>query len=119
MKRRAFIATCIGGTLLLTGCGGGSNAPSTPTGAEQRAAEELTRSVRTKYGFPALGVAVIKSDGSPTVLIVDGVRQVGSPEHVTPEDRWHIGSCAKAMTAVLLARLVSEGKLSWTASPPT
>ncbi|MBC8134461.1 MAG: beta-lactamase family protein, partial [Fibrella sp.] len=117
MKRRTFIATFVGSALLLAGCGGGSNAPSTPSGAEQRAAERLTRSVREKYGLPALGGVVIKSDGSPVALAVDGVRQAGKSDKVNPDDRWHIGSCAKSMTAVLVARLVSEGKLSWDSKP--
>ncbi len=32
----------------------------------------------------------------------------------TLEDRFHIGSCGKAMTATLAAVLVEEGRLSWT-----
>src|SRR4029079_19319436 len=29
-------------------------------------------------------------------------------------DRFHLGSCTKAMTATLVAMLVEEGKLNWT-----
>ncbi|MBC8136745.1 MAG: beta-lactamase family protein, partial [Fibrella sp.] len=54
---------------------------------------------------------------SPVALAVDGVRQAGKSDKVNPDDRWHIGSCAKSMTAVLVARLVSEGKLSWDSKP--
>jgi len=43
-----------------------------------------------------------------------GVRAIGSPEPVTVDDLWHIGSCTKAFTATLIARLVEEGKLQWT-----
>jgi CubicO group peptidase (beta-lactamase class C family) len=32
---------------------------------------------------------------------------------VTGGDRWHIGSCTKAMTATLIAALVEDGTLSW------
>lgn len=42
---------------------------------------------------------------------------MGRPERVATEDRWHIGSCAKSMTAVLLAGLVSEGRLTWDSKP--
>src|ERR1051325_5380997 len=43
-----------------------------------------------------------------------GVRKRGSTERVTLDDRFHLGSCTKAMTATLVAMLVEEGKLNWT-----
>src|SRR5260221_2795520 len=43
-----------------------------------------------------------------------GVRKRGSAEHITLDDRFHLGSCTKAMTATLVAMLVEEGKLNWT-----
>jgi len=41
------------------------------------------------------------------------VRKAGSPEAVTADDLWHLGSCGKAMTATCIATLVDEGKLRW------
>ncbi len=43
-----------------------------------------------------------------------GVRKRGTAERITLDDRFHLGSCTKAMTATLVAMLVEEGKLSWT-----
>ena len=43
-----------------------------------------------------------------------GVRRKGAADRVTLEDRFHLGSCGKAMTATLVATLVEEGRLSWT-----
>jgi len=43
-----------------------------------------------------------------------GVRKRGSAERITLDDRFHLGSCAKAMTATLVAMLVEDGKLNWT-----
>jgi CubicO group peptidase (beta-lactamase class C family) len=43
-----------------------------------------------------------------------GVRKRGSAERITLDDRFHLGSCTKAMTATLVAILVEEGKLNWT-----
>ena len=43
-----------------------------------------------------------------------GVRKRGTAERITLNDRFHLGSCPKAMTATLLAMLVEEGKLNWT-----
>ena len=44
---------------------------------------------------------------------VYGVRKLGDPTAVTPSDVWNIGSDGKAMTAVIVARLVERGVLSW------
>ena len=45
---------------------------------------------------------------------VAGVRKRGTAERITLNDRFHLGSCTKAMTATLAAMLVEEGKLNWT-----
>jgi CubicO group peptidase (beta-lactamase class C family) len=38
---------------------------------------------------------------------------VGKDDPVELGDRFHIGSCTKTMTAMLIARLVDQGKLQW------
>src|SRR3954467_4622721 len=45
-----------------------------------------------------------------------GVRKRGTAESITLADRFHLGSCTKAMTATLVAMLVEEGKLNWTST---
>jgi CubicO group peptidase (beta-lactamase class C family) len=45
---------------------------------------------------------------------VAGVRKRGTADRITLDDRFHLGSAAKAMTATLVAMLVEEGKLNWT-----
>ena len=45
---------------------------------------------------------------------VGGVRKRGTAERIMLDDRFHLGSCTKAMTATLVAMLVEEGKLNWT-----
>ena len=45
---------------------------------------------------------------------VAGVRKRGTAARITLDDRFHLGSCTKAMTAALAAMLVEEGKLNWT-----
>lgn len=44
---------------------------------------------------------------------VYGVRRLGAPATVTRSDLWNIGSDGKAMTAVMVARLVDRELLSW------
>lgn len=45
-----------------------------------------------------------------------GVRRLGDAAAVAPSDLWNIGSDGKVMTAVMVARLVEKGMLSWDAS---
>lgn len=68
--------------------------------------------VRAKHGLPALGAAVLKG-GKVAAIGAVGKRREGGAESVTVDDRWHLGSLTKAMTATLLARLVERGRLSW------
>ena len=42
-----------------------------------------------------------------------GVRKTGADAAATADDLWHLGSDTKAMTAVVIAKLVEQGKLTW------
>jgi CubicO group peptidase (beta-lactamase class C family) len=44
---------------------------------------------------------------------VSGVRKRDADVTVTIDDKWHLGSNTKAMTAVIVATLVERGQLSW------
>jgi CubicO group peptidase (beta-lactamase class C family) len=107
-----LLATCsllpIAPAQTATGSGAG------PTqGAPPADLAELLAPIRAQHGVPALGAAVLV-DGELAALGVTGVRRIGHAEQVTVDDLWHLGSCTKAMTATLLARLVDGGKLQWT-----
>jgi CubicO group peptidase (beta-lactamase class C family) len=77
--------------------------------------DSLLESIRAKSNVPALAAAVVRSNEVVAVGAV-GVRKFGSPEKVTADDKFHIGSCTKAMTATLAAMYVEQGKLSWTST---
>lgn len=66
---------------------------------------------------PGLIAAIIGPNGVQRLGFA-GVRALGSPDHITAQDRWHIGSNGKAMTAVLYARLVEAGAAHWDAPLP-
>lgn len=68
--------------------------------------------IRRAHALPALAaVAVIKDEIRAQAAV--GIRKVGAPEAVTLQDKWHIGSCTKSMTATVAAMLVEQGKLRW------
>ncbi len=60
-----------------------------------------------------MSAAFVTSRGLIRVAAV-GTRKAGTDVPVTLADLWHIGSCAKVMTSTLVARLVEQGRLSWT-----
>jgi CubicO group peptidase (beta-lactamase class C family) len=72
--------------------------------------EALLEPIRERHGVPALGGAVLTREGLVAVGAV-GRRAADKEEKVTREDRWHLGSCTKAMTATLVARLVERGEV--------
>lgn len=68
--------------------------------------------LRATHKVPALA-ALAMVGGEVRMAGAVGLRKLGSPEVVTQNDRWHIGSCTKSMTATLAAMLVEQGKLGW------
>jgi CubicO group peptidase (beta-lactamase class C family) len=82
------------------------------------AADDLTADlepIRVQSALPALAASVVKG-GVPVALGATGVRALGTDVPVTPDDRFHLGSDTKAMTATLAGMLVDEGKLSWSST---
>ena len=70
------------------------------------------RAIRERHDVPGLAGVAIRG-GTIVAGGADGVRRRGSEPGITLEDRFHLGSCTKAMTATMLATLVEEEKLSW------
>lgn len=68
--------------------------------------------IRAKHGLVALAGAAVNPSGVIAIGAA-GVRKQGDTAQVTADDRWHLGSDTKAMTATLAAVLVEEGKVSW------
>jgi CubicO group peptidase (beta-lactamase class C family) len=63
--------------------------------------------------IPALAAAAVL-DGKIVAAGVTGQRKFGDPTPAALDDRFHIGSCTKSMTATLAALLVADGKIRWT-----
>lgn len=63
-------------------------------------------------GPPAMAAAMVTRDGAGWSG-VRGVRRAGHEAKATLEDRWHLGSNTKAMTAAVFGRLVEQGRARW------
>jgi D-alanyl-D-alanine carboxypeptidase len=66
---------------------------------------------RAEYDIPALVIGIFTPD--TIIMAADGIRDVISRTEVDLSDRFHIGSCTKAMTAFTAARLVEKKFLNW------
>lgn len=71
----------------------------------------LLRPILARHGVPALGAALVQR-GKPTEIACVGSRRFGGAQAVTWQDRWHLGSCSKALTATLLARLEETKRIA-------
>ncbi|TAK22263.1 MAG: class A beta-lactamase-related serine hydrolase [Myxococcaceae bacterium] len=87
-----------------------SDIPAAPPAADLSATLEA---IRARHALPALAAAVYDAD-RPLAQGAVGLRAADQPDApVTVDDRWHLGSDTKAMTATLVARLVERGTLRW------
>ncbi len=68
--------------------------------------------IRKKRKVPAIIAVRLNSKGIQQIACT-GIRKAGHDIPVTLNDRWHLGSCTKAMTATLVARLVEKNILNW------
>ncbi|HOD62507.1 MAG TPA: serine hydrolase domain-containing protein, partial [Bacilli bacterium] len=70
-------------------------------------------SIRKDYNIPEITYAVIDSKSTIEIAAL-GKHSIDLPDTATLNDRFHIGSNTKAMTAFIIAKYVEEGKLQWT-----
>lgn len=60
--------------------------------------------------LPAVGVAVVSSKGVEYMFVRGALMMDGSVA-ATEKNMWHMGSCTKSMTAMVVARLAEQGKI--------
>ncbi len=82
----------------------------------QTSLDSMLKPYLAQYSLPSIAAAVVK-DGKIISVGAVGTRRAGVNIPVTINDRFHLGSDTKAMTALLAAMLVEEGKLRWNTTP--
>jgi CubicO group peptidase (beta-lactamase class C family) len=84
-----------------------------PFGAEEKRTLDLfVRDAMAKLGIPGIAIAIVQA-GETVYAEGFGTRQVGTEAAVTPRMRFMIGSTTKALTTLMMARLVDEGLFGW------
>jgi CubicO group peptidase (beta-lactamase class C family) len=76
------------------------------------ALQKLSEDLQAKSGSPAVFLAYGEV-GKPPLIAAAGKRKSDADIPVTINDHLHLGSCTKAITSVLIARLVEQGALRW------
>jgi CubicO group peptidase (beta-lactamase class C family) len=105
MKRRLLLLATLASCLPV-------RATETASATETIDLNPLLEPLRLSGRLPGLAAAVIV-DGKLHAVGAVGFRKDGGTDLVTVQDKWHIGSCTKSMTATLSAMLVEDGKVSW------
>lgn len=113
-RRRAGAA--IGAGVASAWAAGSARAAAPPAAdvGDDRLAARLA-AIRAEQEVPALWAGRFHADGR-RVVACDGLRRVGDPASVRLDDTIHLGSCTKAMTAALVARECTAGRLSFDAT---
>lgn len=107
----ALLPAALALAVILSGASCASLSGFSPPPASRPPDEVLDGYVSSR-GLPGLAAAVGR-DGQIVYQHAAGVRKRGAPEPIAATDAFHIGSCTKSMTALLCARLVERGQLSW------
>ncbi len=110
MRRRELLTTPAAVALAAS-----SAPPPASATARHSVLDWWLRPYLAQFGLPALAAAVVKQ-GRIVAAGAFGTRRFGTRTPVTIDDRFHIGSDTKAMTALLAAMLIESGKLHWDTS---
>ncbi len=95
-------------TLIGSDCALGQSQPRSGV----RDLSQLLERERKKQGLPAVAAVVIQKNRI-VAQGVAGLRKTGDKARAELDDRWHLGSCTKTMTATMIAVLVERGVLTW------
>lgn len=74
--------------------------------------DQAVEGIRKRDNLPGLIAGHFTLAGEEE-LGTAGIRRAGSEDALRVEDRMHLGSCTKSMTATLVGMLVDEGKLGF------
>jgi CubicO group peptidase (beta-lactamase class C family) len=73
--------------------------------------QKITNTLLVDSNTPGVGIVVVTPDEITTTIA--GKRAATNDALIQLADPWHLGSNTKSMTAVLAARLVEAGAISW------
>ncbi len=75
---------------------------------------DFVEKMRNDFEVPGVAIGIVQ-DGKVVLSRGFGVRELGKPAPVTGDTRFMIASNTKALTTLMLGKLVDAGKLDWNA----
>lgn len=112
LRQRIVFATVM--LLAIPACLDCGAQPPAPTARQASSLEQRLEAVRAKYDVPALFAGRFTADDQ--LILATGLRRADAEVRVTVDDTLHLGSCTKAMTAVLVGQEITAQRLAWTSS---
>ena len=82
--------------------------------ARLKQVSDFVEQMREEFNVPGVAIGIVQ-DGKVVMDQGFGVRQLGKPAKVDGDTRFMIASNTKALTTLMLAKLVDAGKLDWNA----
>jgi CubicO group peptidase (beta-lactamase class C family) len=73
---------------------------------------DFVEDARVKFDVPGVAIGIVQ-DGKVVFAEGFGVRELGKPEKIDADTRFMIASNTKALTTLMLAKLVDQGKFGW------
>lgn len=105
-----LLIVCIASTAVV--CDLNSTSVAEESRNSTTALSEQVQQLRDERHLVALA-AMVLLDGEIVESAATGKRQIGKDAAVEINDRWHLGSITKSITATMIARLIEDGKLDW------
>lgn len=81
-------------------------------GARVAALTQFVEMAQAQLGVPGVSLGIVQ-DGEVVFLGGFGVRELGKPAKVDGDTKFMIGSQTKALTTLMLAKLVDERRIEW------
>ncbi|HYM87328.1 MAG TPA: serine hydrolase domain-containing protein, partial [Pseudoxanthomonas sp.] len=74
--------------------------------------KQFVESARQQFDVPGVAIGILQ-DGKVVLAEGFGVRELGKPDKVNADTLFMVASNTKAMTTLMLAKLVDAGKFTW------
>lgn len=85
---------------------------ASPGPTKARSLQADADSIRTTFGIPEMGYAVVSADSILDVRTL-GFKRADARIPAEPGDRFHLGSCTKAITGLIAGVMVDRGQIEW------
>jgi CubicO group peptidase (beta-lactamase class C family) len=110
VMRVAFLL-CFTGSCLSTAAQDTLSSPANTKSLSDELLKQRLIAACDEHSLPGMWAGIFRVGGQSPIVTAAGKRNWNKPDLTQADDIVHLGSCTKAMTAVIIGQLCSEGKL--------